>query len=116
MPIIWRRFSGKRDLSPFIGETEIREQRMVQPSIEDALLKSDVCIVLWSKASAASIWCYDELELTLDRESAGDMKIWLFNLDASDVVPRAARRLPQAVVRTPIALVEAVAALLGSKV
>jgi hypothetical protein len=88
---------------------------MVQPSIEDAILKSDVCIVLWSRAYVVSPWCYDELELALARESAGEMRIWLFNLDASDIVPRPARRLPQAVARTPIALVEAVEALLDSK-
>jgi hypothetical protein len=95
--------------------TEINDERMVQPSIEDVILKSDVCTILWSKAYALSTWCYDELELALEREGAGEMKIWLFNLDASDIVPRAARRIPQAVVRTPTALVEAVDALLSSK-
>lgn len=108
-------FLRSKGLSAFIGEGEISGERMVQPSIEDAILKSDVCIVLWSKAYAVSTWCYDEIELALERESAGEIKIWLFNLDASDIVPRGARRIPQAVVRTPIALVQAVDALLASK-
>jgi hypothetical protein len=106
-------FLGSRAITFFLGDGEIRDQRMVQPSIDDAILKSDVCIVLWSRAYAVSSWCYNELELALSRESAGEMKIWLFNLDASDIVPRAARRLPQAVVRTPQALLDAVKGLLG---
>jgi TIR domain len=87
---------------------------MVQPAIEDAILKSDVCIVLWTRSYALSPWCNDELDLALQRESAGAVKIWLFNLDGTDIVPRLARRLPQAVVRKPEALIDAVAALLQS--
>ena len=106
-------FLKTKGLRCFLGDEEIRDDRMIQSSIEDAVLKSDVCIILWSKAYALSRWCFDELELALSRESAGEMKVWLFNLDASEIVPRAARRLPQAVVRTPNALVNAVNDLLG---
>jgi hypothetical protein len=106
-------FLGSKGLTSVIGDREIGNDRMIQPSIEDAILKSDVCVVMWSKAYAASPWCSDELELALTRERANGIKIWLFNLDGSDVVPRAARKIPQAVTRTPAALVEAVAALLS---
>lgn len=102
--------------TPLLGEREIRDERTVQSSIEEAILKSDVCIVLWSQAYATSRWCYDELELALERERLSGLKVWLFNLDESDVVPRQARNLPQAVVRTPQALIDAVRALLDLSV
>lgn len=109
-------YLGRAGFMPLLGEREIRDERMVQSSIEEAILKSDVCVVLWSQAYATSRWCYDELELALERERLGGLQVWLFNLDGSDIVPRRARSLPQAVVRTPEALIEAVRVLLHPKV
>jgi hypothetical protein len=105
-------FITSRGLNALLGDAEVRDDRMVQPAIEDSILRSDVCVVLWTRSYGLSTWCIDELELAIERERAGAMKIWLFNLDGSDVVPRSARRLPQVVTRTPQLLVETVAALL----
>jgi hypothetical protein len=102
-------YKGRR---PLIGDREIQDDRMPQPAIEDALLQADVCIVLWSRNYALSRWCADELDLALEMERASPMSLWLFNIDGSDIVSRAARRIPQAVVRTPGELNETVGALL----
>jgi nucleoside phosphorylase len=97
-----------------LGDDEIREDRLAVPTIEDALLTSDLAIVLWSAAYALSPFCSDELEVALQRDGVGELQVWICNLDASDVVPRAARRLPQAVTRTREELVEVVIGLLDA--
>lgn len=98
--------------APILGDDQVVANRMVQPVIEDALLKSDLFIVLWSKSFATSQYCHDELELALQRQHSGFLDVWLFNLDGSDVVPRGARKLPQLLTMTPNALVDAVRELL----
>jgi len=78
-----------RGYNVLLGDEEIREDQMIKASIDQAILKSDICIVLWSKNYALSPWCYDELILASDRQ----MDIWLFNLDNSLVVHQKARKL-----------------------
>jgi nucleoside phosphorylase len=94
-------------LSPLLGDDQVRNDRMVQPAIEEAVLRSDVFIVLWSESYAKSRWCYDELDFALNRALSSDLQIWLFNLDGSDVVPVKARFLTEILARTPNALAEA---------
>jgi hypothetical protein len=95
-----------------VGDSTIRDERMVQSTIEDAILQSDVFVVFWSQAYAASRWCYDELDLALERERVGELQIWIFNLDGSDIVPRGARHLAPIRVRTPRELVQAISSFL----
>ncbi|MGW0224130.1 hypothetical protein [Streptomyces tendae] len=42
----------------------------------------------------------------------GEIQLWIINLDGSDIVPPEARALPQALARTPHALVALVRELL----
>lgn len=95
-----------------IGDNEVRADRLAVPAIEDALLGADLAIVLWSRAYALSPFCSDELDLALQRSGVRELRLWLCNLDSSDVVPRAARRIPQAVTSTPDELVDLVVGLL----
>ncbi|WP_128428471.1 TIR domain-containing protein [Streptomyces cyaneus] len=99
-------------ITPLIGERELRPDRMVKPTIEDALLSADLFIALWSRSYALSRFCYDELELALRRHQVGELQLWIINLDGSDIVPPAARKLPQTVARSPHALVALVRELL----
>lgn len=78
----------------------INSARTTQASIDDAIRSADVVAVLWSGNYARSPWCYDELVLAVDQEKSEAARVWLFNLDGSQVVPRAARRLLQIVTRT----------------
>ena len=88
-----------------LGDEQIRSDRMVEPTIEEAILSSDLFVTIWSKSYALSRFCFDELELALQRYKVGGLQIWVFNLDGSDVVPRGARQFPQLVTKTPQALV-----------
>ncbi|MES5821139.1 TIR domain-containing protein [Streptomyces sp. RG80] len=99
-------------ISALIGEKELRPDRMVNPTIEDAVLSADLFIVLWSRSYALSRFCYDEIELALRRHEVGELQLWIINLDGSDIVPTEARALPQALAKTPHALVALVRELL----
>jgi hypothetical protein len=85
---------------------------MVEAAIEDAVRGSDLFIVLWSRSYAASRYCYDEIALALRRHRAGELQLWIINLDGSDVVPPGARGLPSLQARTPEDVVSVVRDLL----
>ncbi|GAA5035700.1 phosphorylase family protein [Streptomyces siamensis] len=99
-------------ITAVFGERELRPDRMVNPTIEDAVLSADLFVVLWSRSYALSRFCYDEIELALRRHDVGELQLWIINLDGSDIVPPGARSLPQALARTPQALVALVRELL----
>jgi nucleoside phosphorylase len=82
------------------GEREIVPDQLVSATIEHALRASDIVAVLWSRSYAQSPWCYDELALALSLEAFDGVKVWLFNLDDSSIVPTQARKLPAVSVRS----------------
>jgi hypothetical protein len=88
-------------LRVLFGEGEVPSDRTVEAAIEDAVLRADLFIVLWSRAYAASRYCYDEIDLALKRYNAGELRLWIINLDGSDVVPPGARTLYSVAARTP---------------
>jgi nucleoside phosphorylase len=82
------------------GEREIVPDQLISTTIEHALRGSDIVAVLWSRSYAQSPWCYDELALALSLEALDRVKVWLFNLDDSSIVPTQARKLPAVSVRS----------------
>jgi hypothetical protein len=88
-------------LAVIFGERELATNRPIESAIEDAVLRSDLFVVLWSRNYAASMYCHDEFELGLRRHRAGEIRLWIINLDGSDIVPPAARQLPMVVARRP---------------
>lgn len=101
------------EIEVITGDDEIRPDQMIPATIEQAVLRSDVCAVLWSRHYAQSPWCFDELSLALNQQEYGGMKVWFFNLDDSAVVPAQARKLPSISVRSPGAIRNFVSELLG---
>ena len=97
-----------------LGDHETQANRMIESSIEEAILRSDLFVALWSSSFGLSRFCNDELEIALQRHRAGEVQIWILNLDGTEVVPRGARQLPQAVTRTPQAAADIVQELLHS--
>jgi hypothetical protein len=100
-------------LTVLFGERELPPERTVESAIEEAVLRSDLFIVLWSRSYAASRYCYDEIQLALQRHRAGALELWIINVDGSDVVPPDARGLPLVVARTPETVVAVVRELLA---
>jgi hypothetical protein len=95
------------------GESEIVPDQLIPATIEHALRRSDIVAVLWSRSYAQSPWCYDELALALNLEAVSGMKVWLFNLDDSSIVPTKARKLPAISVRSEEGVRSAVKDLLS---
>ncbi|MFJ3021770.1 TIR domain-containing protein [Streptomyces tendae] len=58
-----------------VGEKELRPDRMVNPTIEDAVLSADLFVVLWSRSYALSRFCYDEIESALRRHAVGETQL-----------------------------------------
>jgi hypothetical protein len=64
----------------------------VLPSeIRDNIHKAEVFVAIWCREYACSPWCFDELELALDRSQSGAQTILLLNVDGTRVVPPRAR-------------------------
>lgn len=76
-----------------LGDGTISPHQMAQASIEQAIQKSDIFVLLWSKYYALSPWCYDELALSLEQSKNRGTVIWLFCLDDTPIVPKGARKL-----------------------
>ncbi len=100
-------------LTIVFGEQSLPAGRTIEAAIEDAVLRADLFIVLWSRSFAASRYCYDELSIALERYQSGNLRLWIVNLDGSDIVHPGARSLPQIVARTPNAVAGAVNDLLA---
>ena len=99
-------------LEAILGDNLLEPGQMVPATIEQGIRRSEVMAVLWSRSYAQSVWCKDELSLALNLEALGMMKIWLFNLDDSSIVPAGARKLAAMSIRTPGALNSVVMELL----
>ena len=83
----------KEGIEVLIGDDEIRPDQMITATIEQAILRSDVCAILWSRQYAQSPWCYDEISLAINQQEYGKINVWLFNIDDSPIVPAQARKL-----------------------
>ncbi|ELW7389311.1 TIR domain-containing protein [Yersinia enterocolitica] len=103
----------KEGIEVLVGDEEIRPDQMITATIEQAVLRSDVCAILWSRQYAQSPWCYDEMSLAINQQEYGKIKVWLFNLDDSPIVPAQARKLPAISVRSGHAMHHCVGELLG---
>lgn len=103
----------KEGIEVLVGDEEIRTDQMITATIEQAVLRSDVCAILWSRQYAQSPWCYDEMSLAINQQEYGKIKVWLFNLDDSPIVPAQARKLPAISVRNGHAMHHCVGELLS---
>ena len=64
-----------------------------QADIIKNIKKSNVFIAVWCQEYACSPWCFDELELALKRRKGKLMDLWIFCVDETRMVPKAARSL-----------------------
>lgn len=64
-----------------------------QSEIIKNIKRASVFIALWCREYACSPWCFDELEIALERQSKGLADLWIFCIDDTRIVPKAARSL-----------------------
>jgi TIR domain len=83
----------RRDVRVYRDEQDFGAGRAIQGEITEHIHRASVFIALWCREYACSPWCYDELQLALERARSGKLEIWMFCLDDTRIVPPAAREL-----------------------
>lgn len=83
----------RRNQRVFRDESDFGAGHAIPASIREAIFESDVFIALWSSAYACSPWCFDELDLALDRHAQGRLELWILRIDSTRMVPKRARDL-----------------------
>ena len=90
----------RRNMQVFRDESDFGAGHAILTEINEAIYAANVFIVVWCVEYACSPWCFDELELALDRHDSGKMKLWIFCTDDTRIVPIRARNLICYPVRT----------------
>ena len=76
-----------------------RDEEVFEPSADTQaeiiknIKRASVFVALWCREYACSPWCFDELEIGLERHSKGLAELWIFCIDDTRIVPKAARAL-----------------------
>ena len=83
----------RRNLRVFRDESDFGAGYSIPTLIREAIFAAHVFVILWSSAYACSPWCFDEMELALDRHAAGKLKLWILRVDDTRIVPKRARDL-----------------------
>jgi hypothetical protein len=83
----------RRNYTVFRDERDFGAGRPLPGEIQEFIHRATVFVVLWSKEYACSPWCFDELELALDRHNSGSIILWILCVDETRVVPPRARGL-----------------------
>jgi hypothetical protein len=83
----------RRKLRVFRDESDFGAGHIIPNAIREAIFGANIFIALWSAEYACSPWCFDELELALDRHAEGTLSLWLLRIDKTRLVPLRARDL-----------------------
>lgn len=74
-------------------EQDFEPAAETQYEIVKNIRKSNVFVAIWCKEYACSPWCFDELELAIQRKKEGLAELWIFCVDDTRMVPRGAREM-----------------------
>ncbi|PED91589.1 hypothetical protein CON43_01165 [Bacillus cereus] len=83
----------RRNFQVFRDESDFGAGYAIPKQIEEAIYAANVFIAVWCAEYACSPWCFDELELALDRLESGKVKVWIICVDDTRIVPMRARDL-----------------------
>lgn len=64
-----------------------------QTEIIKNIKRANVFVALWCREYACSPWCFDELQIGLERHGKGLAELWIFCVDDTRIVPKEARVL-----------------------
>lgn len=84
-------FLRRRNLTVLRNDNDFTPGSPLPTQIRDYIHKAQIFVAIWCKEYACSPWCFDELELALDRSQAGVQTIFLLNIDDTRIVPPRAR-------------------------
>jgi hypothetical protein len=77
----------RRNKKVFRDDSDFGAGSSIPSQIREAIHSANVFIATWCQEYACSPWCFDEIELAFNRFDSGDMKIWIFCLDDTRMVP-----------------------------
>jgi TIR domain len=83
----------RRDCLVVRDEKDFGAGRPLPGEIVEHIHQASVFVALWCKEYACSPWCFDELDLALERRETGALTLWLLQIDDTRIVPPAARGL-----------------------
>lgn len=83
----------RRQQDVFRDESDFGAGHAIPEELRERIYASNVFIATWCAEYACSPWCYDELEIALDRHARRQMDIWLLCIDDTRLVPPRARDL-----------------------
>ena len=83
----------RRNSIVYRDEADFEPAAEIPAEIVRNIKRANVFIAIWCKEYACSPWCFDELELAIERHRAGQTELWIFCVDETRMVPRAARTL-----------------------
>lgn len=83
----------RRNLRVFRDESDFGAGHSIPTRIREAIFEANIFVALWSSAYACSPWCFDEMELALDRHEEGKLELWILRVDDTRIVPKRAREL-----------------------
>lgn len=83
----------RRNHIVYRDEEDFEPSADTQAEIIKNIKRANVFIALWCKEYACSPWCFDELEMALERKEKGLAELWIFCVDETRIVPKAARGL-----------------------
>lgn len=90
----------RRGLQVFRDESDFGAGDEIPNQITEKLYASNVFIAVYCADYACSPWCYDELELALDKNESKEMELWIFCVDDTRIVSKRARNLVHYRVKT----------------
>jgi hypothetical protein len=83
----------RRNMPVFRDETDFGAGHEIPNKIQEAIYSADVFVAVWCREYACSPWCFDELELALERHAQKLLELWILCVDETRIVPRRARDL-----------------------
>jgi hypothetical protein len=83
----------RRNHVVYRDEEDFEPSADTQAEIIKNIKRANIFVALWCREYACSPWCFDELEMGLDRHSKGLAELWIFCVDETRIVPKAARTL-----------------------
>lgn len=83
----------RRNMPVFRDETDFGAGHEIPSKIREAIYSADVFVAIWCREYACSPWCFDELELALERHTQKLIELWILCVDETRIVPRRARDL-----------------------
>jgi TIR domain len=83
----------RRNHIVYRDEEDFEPSAETQAEIIKNIQQANVFLALWCMEYACSPWCFDEMDMALERYQKGLTDLWIFCIDDTRIVPKAARTL-----------------------